>query len=46
MKKISFVKILGFAFGIAAVLDVQQKGAGYKMLPPAAQKWATKIFNK
>lgn len=46
MKKISWIKILGFVVGIATVLDIQQKGAGYKMLPPAAQKWATKIFNK
>ena len=42
----TFMKVLGFVVGVATVLDIQQKGAGYKMLPVKAQKCLTKIFGK
>lgn len=40
------MKFLGFIVGIAAVLDIQQKGIGYKMLPIQVQQCLTKIFGK
>lgn len=41
-----FVKIIGFIVGVATVLDIQQKGLGYQMLPTKAQQCLTKIFGK
>ena len=41
-----FMKIIGFIVGVAAVLDIQQKGLGYQMLPAKAQQCLTKIFSK
>ncbi|MFD2869315.1 MULTISPECIES: hypothetical protein [Kurthia] len=41
-----FMHILGFVVGILTVLDIQQKGMGYKMLPSKTQKCLTKIFAK
>lgn len=41
-----FMKIIGFIVGVATVLDIQQKGLGYQMLPAKAQQCLTKIFSK
>lgn len=44
--RMKFMNVLGFIVGILAVLDIQQKGMGYKMLPSKAQQCLTKIFAK